>query len=158
VDQAAKKRALRLIPYGVFAAGTGVGSSVDAWTVSWLTQTSFDPPLVALAVRVDSTAYSLLRQSGRYSITVLSADQRDVGDRLSRHFESTAEKLGGVSYRLSAGGCPVIEGGLAWWECQVVQVIERGDHHLFIGEVVDAGFEREGSSLTLAASGQDYCG
>ncbi len=47
---------------------------------------------------------------------------------------------------------------LSWFECKVVDVNERGDHVLVVGEVVDAGVHREGTPLTLRETGLFYGG
>ena len=47
MDEAAKKTALRYIPYGLFVIGTKDESGkVNAFAANWLTQASFKPPLV----------------------------------------------------------------------------------------------------------------
>ena len=40
-------------------------------------------------------------------------------------------------------GAPVLENAPAWVECKIVEVVEQGDHHIFLGEVVDAGVSSE---------------
>jgi flavin reductase (DIM6/NTAB) family NADH-FMN oxidoreductase RutF len=43
-------------------------------------------------------------------------------------------------------------------ECRFVATMPSGDHTLVLGEVVEAGVEREGKPLTLAESGMKYAG
>ena len=52
---AAKKTLLRKIPHGVFICGVAENGEVNGFTASWVTQGSFEPPLVVMAVRSDST-------------------------------------------------------------------------------------------------------
>ena len=54
MDDAAKKTALRMIPYGIYILTAKSGNDVAAATVNWVTQTSFEPPLVAVAIKSDS--------------------------------------------------------------------------------------------------------
>ena len=52
-----------MIPYGIYVltAEDSVGN-IAAATVNWVTQTSFDPPLVAIGVKADSGAYALIKK------------------------------------------------------------------------------------------------
>jgi hypothetical protein len=49
LDAAAKKTLLRKIPHGVFICGVAEGDQVNGFTASWVTQGSFEPPLVVMA-------------------------------------------------------------------------------------------------------------
>jgi len=49
MDPDTKKMALRMIPYGIYVlTAKGSDGSIAAAIVNWVTQTSFDPPLVAI--------------------------------------------------------------------------------------------------------------
>jgi flavin reductase (DIM6/NTAB) family NADH-FMN oxidoreductase RutF len=54
MDEKAKKHALRMIPYGLYVLTARTPDGVNAATVSWLSQASFDPPRVVAALRNDS--------------------------------------------------------------------------------------------------------
>ena len=51
MDDEHKKTALRMIPYGIYVLTAVDGDTVAAATVNWVTQTSFDPPLVVVGVK-----------------------------------------------------------------------------------------------------------
>ena len=46
LDADAKKVLLRKIPHGLFVCGVREGDEVNGFTASWVTQGSFEPPLV----------------------------------------------------------------------------------------------------------------
>jgi len=48
------------------------------------------------------------------------------------------DTISGEPYRTGSSGAPILESALASVECEVLEIIERGDHHIVIGEVVDA--------------------
>ena len=55
MDDAAKKTALSMIPYGIYImTAEAEDGALAAATVNWMTQTSFDPPLVVVGVKADS--------------------------------------------------------------------------------------------------------
>jgi flavin reductase (DIM6/NTAB) family NADH-FMN oxidoreductase RutF len=72
--------------------------------------------------------------------------------------ERVGNKFGDIAFKLSGNGCPILEQALAYFECRVVDKIERGDHTVFVAEVIDAGVQREGQPLTLAETGFKYGG
>ncbi len=158
MSESAKTRALKLIPYGLFVAGTTEAGDIDAFAAAWLTQCSFDPPQVALAIKVGTRSHEMVRRSGLFSVTVLASGQGEIAAKFFQHVEPAEGKFADVAYTIAPNGCPVLEAGLAWFECRVVGVVERGDHHVFVGEVISAGVQREGEPLTLRETGRTYGG
>ena len=65
MDSDLKKTALRMIPYGLYVMTTETEDGrVSAATVNWVTQASFQPPLVVVGVKVDSAGHNLIQESG----------------------------------------------------------------------------------------------
>ena len=61
MDPNVKKTALRMIPYGLYVlTAEGKDGRVAAATVNWVTQASFNPPLVVVGVKADSGAHSII--------------------------------------------------------------------------------------------------
>ncbi len=80
MDEAAKKTALRMIPYGMFVLTTKDrgGQSVNAATINWATQTSFKPPLVAIGVKADSGVHQHIKDTNVFAVNVIGKDQKDL--------------------------------------------------------------------------------
>ena len=51
--------------------------------------------------------------------------------------------INGEAYEAGSTGAPVLESCSAYVECKLIQTVEKGDHSVFIGEVVDAGVKKE---------------
>ena len=77
MNEDAKKTALRMIPYGMYVLTTKSNSSdeVDAATVNWVTQTSFNPPLVAVGVKADSKTHQFVKDTNVFAVNVISGEQ-----------------------------------------------------------------------------------
>ena len=60
LDVDAKKTLLRKIPHGLFVCGVRNGDEVNGFTASWVTQGSFEPPLVVMGVRADSSSHAII--------------------------------------------------------------------------------------------------
>ena len=56
LNQDAKKVLLRKIPHGLFICAVREGDEINGFTASWVTQGSFTPPLVVMAVRADGSS------------------------------------------------------------------------------------------------------
>ena len=76
MDDAAKKTALRMIPYGIYVMTAEKGDEIAAATVNWVTQTSFEPPLLVVGVKSDSGAYAVSRSAGNFALNMLGKDQQ----------------------------------------------------------------------------------
>ena len=86
-----------------------------------------------------------------YRSNILGSDQQDV----SRHFAvSSSTKFADFDYDPGLGGCPLIPGSIARFECRVENIIPGGDHMIFIGRVERAGY-RAGEPLLFHAG--TYC-
>jgi flavin reductase (DIM6/NTAB) family NADH-FMN oxidoreductase RutF len=135
----AKKTALRMIPYGIYVLTSDDGKgTVAAATVNWVTQASFSPPLVAVGVKTDSGAYQAISTSRAFALNMLGKDQKGVAFTFFKPTEVSDGKLSGQPYRKGTTGAPILADASAAVECRVVSIVEQGDHHVVVGEVVEA--------------------
>jgi flavin reductase (DIM6/NTAB) family NADH-FMN oxidoreductase RutF len=158
MDEAAKKTSLRSIPYGLFVMTVKDDKTMTGAAVNWLTQASFSPPLVVLGAKADAPSTGMIESSGMFLINVLETGQVPLASAFFKHVEPNGNKLGDAEYTLSPNGLPVLKDALSYFECKVRQKVAIGDHTIFVGEVVEAGVQRDGEPLTLAETGFKYGG
>lgn len=140
MDNDVKKTALRMIPYGLYVlTGEAKDGRVAAATVNWVTQASFAPPLVAVGVKVDSGAHAIIKEAGAFALNVLKKGQNGLAFNFFKSHERDGDKIGGESFKPGQTGAPILASAAAFVECKLVDTIEKGDHSLFVGEVVEAG-------------------
>src|ERR687894_2548653 len=84
LDQVAKKKVLRDFTYGLYAVTAAYEGERGVFTANWLSQASFEPPLVMLSVENDSSTLPLIRASGRFAISPLDEDQKALAGALGR--------------------------------------------------------------------------
>ena len=156
--QAAKKTTLLMIPYGLYILSAKEGDEIHAGTVNWVTQTAFNPPLVAMGVKKDSGLYSTLTSSGKFALSFLKSGQKDLAFAFFRPTKVEDGKLSGYAYETHETGAPVISDAPAWVEGRVVGEVAVGDHSCVVGEVTNAGVKEEAPLLTLAECGVKYGG
>jgi flavin reductase (DIM6/NTAB) family NADH-FMN oxidoreductase RutF len=158
MDANTKKKVLRLIPYGLFIATSRAADKIGAGTINWVTQTSFAPPLVVAAIQAGSTLHEVIGASRVFALHVLGKNQKDIAMAFFKGAQPDGAKLNGFRFETGATGAPILLDAPAWFECRVAEEIRRGDHTIFVGEVVEAGWRRDEEPLTLRDTGFFYGG
>jgi flavin reductase (DIM6/NTAB) family NADH-FMN oxidoreductase RutF len=139
----AKKTVLRMIPYGIYVltADDGKGN-IAAATVNWVTQSAFAPPLVVVGVKTDSGAYKVLKDAKVFALNMLGKDQKGAAFTFFKPTIVADGKLSGVAYHKGATGAPILTDAPGAVECKVTSIVEQGDHHIVVGEVVEAHLQK----------------
>jgi len=134
---------------GHFAAGVTIVTTVGAdgkpygLTATAFTSVSLEPPLVLVCVDKRSDSHPHFHVSRVFAVNFLAHDH----EHLSRHFAvSGGDKFADLRTRKGVTGAPLLSEALGHLECRAVNVIEAGDHTIFIGEVESAD-AREGEPL-----------
>lgn len=159
MDQNVKKKVLRQITYGMYVMTAKAGGEVGAGTVNWLSQASFNPPLVMAAVKADSSVNAVLQKSGTFVINVLSASQKQLAEDFFRPSKVEGDKLSGHLFKAAAtSGAPVLDEAYCFFECKVMDKVARGDHTVYVAEVVEVGQARDDKPLEMWQTGWFYGG
>ena len=116
-------------------------------TVNSFTSISLEPPLVCVTLKRLTHTHDLVVKSGLFSITILSAAQKELSDRFAGKIPNIINRFDGVQTETISLDSPVFRDGLAYFDCQVVNSIPVGENTLFVAEVVDARGEGEGEPL-----------
>lgn len=151
---------LRQIPYGLYVVGVrGKGDgNFNALVVSWLTQCSFDPPLLLIAVSKATHSYDLVKQGRVFSVNLIDKSEQRLARQMVKPSDRVGDKLGKVAHIEEATGAPVLQKAFAYVECNVCEIHEPGDHAIVIGEVVNAGKNGAGESLMCSDLHWHYAG
>jgi len=158
MDEAAKKEALRLFTYGLYAITTGDEQQRNAFTANWVSQVSFDPPLVVLSIENDSVSLPIIRRTGLFAVNVYDSNQRDLAGLLGKSFSKHPDKVDGLAFGMGETGCPVLTEGLAYVECRVQGETPAGDSTLLLAQVEGATVLRRAEPLTMLAAGFKHAG
>ena len=158
MDAEQKKKALRKITHGVYVIGVREGEKTNAFTATWVSQVSFEPPLVMAAVRKDSLSFGMIERSGAFTLNFLGTGQKGLAQHFLKPAHLGGDKLEGVAHRRGLTGAPVLEEAIAYVECRVREVHAAGDDSLIVGEVVEAGVQRDDEPMALKETGWRYGG
>ena len=158
VDSNIKKQALRTFTYGLYAVSCANEGEVNIFTANWLTQISFDPPLLAVSVENDSKSLGMILRSRAFTVNVYREGERELAGKLGKSAIQHPDKLNGIEYDLGANGCPILRDALAWVACELHHIAPAGDSTLIVAGVMDAGMPGEGRPLTMAEAGFRHAG
>ncbi len=134
VDETAFRRACAR-----FATGITIASVLDAsgsphgLTVNSFTSISLRPPLVLISIDYTSNVLPYFRASTYYGISVLAERHHELSTRFA---QKGMDRFNGIESVRGETGVPLVPGALAHFECATRQVIEAGDHAIFLAEVV----------------------
>ena len=156
MDEVTQQAALLRIPYGLHVVGARRGEDPHAFTVTWLSQCSFDPPRLMMAVRVGSEGHARIVSESVFAVSFLHRGQEKVAKAFFKRCVAATGTLNGFAYRRGETGCPILLDAPAFVECRVAEILAGGDHAVVVGEVIAAGAEGEEPPLTLAQTGWSY--
>lgn len=141
------RRALGRFATGVTVVTTRTADGkLEGLTANSFSSVSLDPPLVLWSLRRQAPSLSSFTAAGHFAVNVLGTHQK----HLCRHFATPhADKFDAVPHRIGDHGAPLIEHAIARFECRTEQVIEAGDHLIFLGRVLRAT-HRDGEPLIFA--------
>lgn len=128
------KRSLGQMMKGVQVVGSSHEGVARAYCSHWVTQVSFDEPIVMASMSPKHDTHGLVVASGRFSVSVLAADQVAEGQYFSypgRRFRYLAGE-----YVEDWDGLPVVPGAISYLRCEVVERTTVVDHDLFFARVV----------------------
>ena len=132
-----------------YATGITIAAAIDGQgaphglTVNSFTSVSMTPPLVLVCIDYSSNTLPVFRQAAGYGISVLGEEQEPLSARFATRGQ---DRFDGVAWKAGETGVPLLDGALAHLECVTRNVVEAGDHAVFIAEVVRIQ-TREGKPL-----------
>lgn len=155
MTQVKQHRSLR-DAFGQFATGVTVVTTRDAdnqpigITANSFASVSLEPPLVSWCVDKSSTRYKEFVDAEFFTISVLTAEQRDVSNLFAmRSWDETV--FDDADWFEGMNGVPQIEGVSARFHCKTAHLYEGGDHIIIVGSVLD--YESDASEALVFFQG-----
>ncbi len=147
LDSEKLRQAMRAWTTGVAVVTATHEGQRYGMTVNSFTSISLEPPLVSVTLKRLTHTYELVEKSGEFAITILSADQGDLSDRFAGKISDITDRFENVETSKMLIDAPLLKGGMAFFNCRVVNSIPVGENTLFIAEVITARGEGEGDPL-----------
>lgn len=137
-------------PTGVVVVTAMSDGEPVGMVIGSFTSVSLDPPLVAFLPTKTSSTFKRIRQASSFCVNVLSGDQEPLCRDI---FARGSDALADMTLRSAPSGAPILQGGVAWIDCEPEQMHEAGDHYIVVGLVRAMGVEREGLPLLFFQGG-----
>lgn len=156
----AKRSVLRLFTYGMYAVTAQYENKNGVFLANWVSQCSFEPPMLMLAVERDSSTLELMRASGLFAVHVLASGQREFAGMLGKSSRTNPRKLDAARWQPSAlTQNPILLDTLGYVECRVHSHAQAGDSIVLVGEIIAAEvFNTELTPLTMQETGFKHFG
>jgi flavin reductase (DIM6/NTAB) family NADH-FMN oxidoreductase RutF len=159
MNEAAKKKLLRMIPHALYVLTSKANGKLAASTVSWVTQASFQPPLVAVGLKKNSHTFEIVRGAQSFVLNFLGNGQKEIAQKFFKHLEPDGNRLAGEMFQESPVlKCPIFPKMAGFIECRIKGMIDQGDHTVVVAEVLEAELGQTEGPLLLTSTGWDYGG
>ncbi len=139
-----RRRVLWTMPSGLYVVGSRAGDRRNGMTLNWAAQLSFNPKLVGVAIENEAVTRGLIAEGGAFSLCIIDREDRAIVRKFTKPVEvdEGGSTLNGFPFHDGVTGVPILDQAVAYVECRVQDTIAAGDHTLFVGEVVDAAFQK----------------
>ena len=147
-----RRRVLWKMPTGLYVVGSRHDDRRNLMTANWVMQVSFDPKLVLVSIEDHAVTHALIAGGGAFVVNILDREDRTIVRKFTKPVEAGPEPntLNGFPYHDGVvTGAPVLDQAVAFVECSVRQTVDAGTSTLFIGEVVNAGFQKDEETEVL---------
>jgi flavin reductase (DIM6/NTAB) family NADH-FMN oxidoreductase RutF len=147
-----RRRVLWTMPSGLYLIGSRSGDERNLMTLNWATQLSFEPKLVGISVEQTAVTHRLISEGRAFSLCIVDREDRAIVRKFVKpaDVDLAAMTLNGFGFRDgNVTGVPVLNQAVAWVECRVQDDVPYGHHTLFVGEIVDCGFEKADETPVL---------
>jgi len=143
---------------GRFATGVTVvaarhGPLLAGMTANGIASISIDPPLLLASIGQRAETHQAIVGSHAFAVSVLASEQKELAECFAQ--PTTAAKLTrfcGAGWHEAETGSPILEGAIAYFDCRLTERHAGGDHTMFIGEIVAAGYREDAQPLVWFGS------
>jgi flavin reductase (DIM6/NTAB) family NADH-FMN oxidoreductase RutF len=146
-----RRRVLWTMPSGLYVVGSRSGDRCNLMTLNWATQLSFEPKLLGVSVEREAVTHELISEGGVFSLCIIDREDRAIVRKFVKPVELdlASRTLNGFPFHDGVTGAPILDQAVGWLDCAVRQAVGVGGHTLFVGEVVDCGFQKDEGTPVL---------
>jgi flavin reductase (DIM6/NTAB) family NADH-FMN oxidoreductase RutF len=149
-------QALKTLTYGLYIVTVSAGGVKNAMPASWVSQVSYDPPRIMVAVKKTRRTHDMLIKAEVFGLMVVQKGKE--GEFAAYKGADPEKKFEGRAVATGKSGALLLTEYLAAFELKLCDTVDAGDHTLFIGEVVSAQMSSSGVPATTLDYGKTYIG
>ncbi len=141
-------KALGRLSGGLYIITARKGGASSAMLASWVSQASFEPLGISIAVAKDRAIESFLHVGDRFVLNVLEEGNfQSLMKHFLKRFPPGADRFADVLTYPAANGSPILGEALAYLECEVTSRMECSDHYI-VYSTIDTGRVSKPDALT----------
>lgn len=153
-----KKTILRKFPSGLFIVTAKDGEEGTGAVISFVTQISIDPAYIALGIRKNTKLYTIARNNKYLAINIPSKKQQSIVASFFKIRKQSDTYINGYTFKWSELKNPILDDVPMVLEVKIIDIIDKGDHPLFICEVVNTILREDVDILTMSDTNWKYGG
>ena len=140
-----RRRVLWSMPSGLYVLGSSDKEERrNGMTLNWATQVSSDPKLLGVSIEITAFTHELVSVGRDISLNIIDREDRAIVRKFTKPVEVdlAARTLNDFPFHDGVSGAPILDQAVAYLDCEVRESVVLGDHTLFLGEIVDAAFQK----------------
>ena len=138
------REVMRLFATGVTVVTTILDGRPKGLTANAFASVSAEPPMVLICVNRQARSHPLIARAGHFCVNILGLEQQSIAEKFASH--EPVDPFDALAYTAAKTGSPVLDGTLAFLDCELAEEHSAGTHTVFIGTVLACGV-RDGAPL-----------
>lgn len=151
------RRAMRQLAGGVSVVTVGRAPHRTGFTATSVSSLSVDPPRLIVSVNRGSSSFPATKRSQCFGVSILARHHHDIAMRFGGAAGAKGEERFGTDcWHTMKTGASLLCDGLAAFDCELEEIIERHSHGILVGRIVATRHRNIGDALVYWRS--DYHG
>jgi 3-hydroxy-9,10-secoandrosta-1,3,5(10)-triene-9,17-dione monooxygenase reductase component len=134
VDAQAFRATMSTWASGVAVVTSRDGAAPVGLTVSAFTSLSLSPPLILVCIDCRSNTLAAILRAQIFAVNILAEDQAALSSCFA--VKHTLDKFAAVGWQTAVTGAPLLDGAVAWLDCELFALHDGGDHLILVGRVL----------------------
>lgn len=148
------------IPSGLFIVAVQDPSTklIDGYLASFIQQVSFNPLLVAMAIKPGRPAYDLIKAGNKFAINIVGDHDKTYLKHFWKGYDPNSNPFQELPFEVGQRGGVILKQSKSAIECVLKSSSQPGDHEIVIAEVLSSYIQsEEGKPMVhIRKSGADY--
>lgn len=128
---------------------------IAAGTINWISQVSFSPTIISVAVGRKSDLNETIDYSGKFTVHLLSEDNKDYVKTFGSKSSIEDGKINGIAFN-KQNDQAILNDTLGFVTCKVVESINIGDHRVYFGELINEEIHKDKKALCTMQLASEY--
>ncbi|MDQ2909067.1 MAG: flavin reductase family protein [Candidatus Eremiobacteraeota bacterium] len=125
-------------PTGVTVVTTIYDDTPKGFTANAFASVSAEPPVILVCVNRQARSHPVISQAGKFCVNVLRLEQQPIAEGFALR-PREGDPFATLAYTTVKTGSPVLDGALAFFDCELLEGHTAGTHTIFIGSVLACG-------------------